>query len=93
MAEQTNTERLAEILWTARKIAIGYGGESLALADAPARLRTQYQQFAEEVAKQLDLEELRADSNKLRAMEAAGVDNWDGYSYAMEILGEVYGDG
>lgn len=78
MAEQTSTERLAEILWTARKIAIGYGGDGLALADAPARLRTQYGQFAEEVAKQLDLEQLRADSRKLLALEAAGVDNWGG---------------
>lgn len=25
---------------------------------------------------------------KLRALEAAGVDNWQGYNYAMEILNE-----
>ena len=24
--------------------------------------------------------------NKLSALEAAGVDNWEGYDYAMEIL-------
>lgn len=29
---------------------------------------------------------------KLSALEAAGVDNWDGYSYAMEILAERGGD-
>ena len=26
---------------------------------------------------------LTADQNKLRALEAAGVDNWEGYDYAM----------
>jgi hypothetical protein len=26
---------------------------------------------------------------KLEALEAAGVDNWDGYDYAMEILAEM----
>lgn len=34
---------------------------------------------------------LEEDTNKLRALEAAGVDNWDGYSYAMEILAERSG--
>jgi hypothetical protein len=31
---------------------------------------------------------MRRDIDKLRALEAAGVDNWEGYSYAMEILAE-----
>jgi hypothetical protein len=26
--------------------------------------------------------------DKLQALEAAGVDNWDGYDYAMEILND-----
>lgn len=30
---------------------------------------------------------LMLDSETLRALEAAGVDNWDGYSLAMESLG------
>ena len=34
------------------------------------------------------LDKLKADEAKLYALEAAGVDNWDGYSYAMEILDE-----
>ena len=25
-------------------------------------------------------------ANKLSALEAAGVDNWEGYSYALEIM-------
>lgn len=33
-----------------------------------------------------DLESLREDAAKLSALEAAGVDNWSGYDYAMEIL-------
>lgn len=32
------------------------------------------------------------DSRKLRALEAAGVDNWDGYDRAMEILHESDGE-
>lgn len=32
-----------------------------------------------------------AERDKLRALEEAGVDNWEGYSYAMSILaGEEY---
>lgn len=31
-------------------------------------------------------EEDREDLRKLRALEAAGVDNWGGYSHAMDIL-------
>lgn len=41
-----------------------------------------------EAARQMgpaDLEELREDSAKLSALEAAGVDNWSGYDYAMEL--------
>lgn len=30
--------------------------------------------------------ELRQDSNLLNALRAAGVDNWDGYDFAMESL-------
>lgn len=33
-----------------------------------------------------ELAQLRQDSAKLSALESAGVDNWSGYSYAMEIL-------
>jgi hypothetical protein len=33
-----------------------------------------------------ELESLREDAAKLRALEAAGVDNWSGYDHAMEIL-------
>lgn len=39
-------------------------------------------------AAEVEVEWLRADSAKLNALEAAGVDSWDGYSYAMEILNE-----
>lgn len=35
-----------------------------------------------------EVEQLQEDSAKLNALEVAGVDNWDGYSYAMEILDE-----
>lgn len=31
---------------------------------------------------------LQADSVKLDALEAAGVDNWDGYEIAMDMLNE-----
>ena len=33
-------------------------------------------------------EQLLEDSSRLSALRAAGVDNWDGYDYAMEILRE-----
>ena len=35
------------------------------------------------------LEELEAAQNKLLALEAAGVDNWEGYDSAMDILSEM----
>lgn len=35
-----------------------------------------------------ELERLREDSVKLGALERAGVDNWQGYDYAMQLLGE-----
>lgn len=33
-----------------------------------------------------EYDELKRASKKLEALEAAGVDNWQGYDYAMEIL-------
>lgn len=39
-----------------------------------------------------DLESLREDAAKLRALEAAGVDGWEGYDHAMEILRESEDD-
>ncbi|MEC3420531.1 hypothetical protein P4159_05990 [Bacillus thuringiensis] len=35
------------------------------------------------------LEEVEEDSNKLSCLEAAGVDNWSGYDYACELMGDV----
>ena len=35
------------------------------------------------------LQRLKQDSRKLRALEAAGVDNWQGYDYAIELLMEM----
>lgn len=35
---------------------------------------------------------LRQEAGKLRALEAAGVDNWSGYEHAMEIWREERGD-
>ena len=32
------------------------------------------------------LERLEADSLKLKALEATGVDNWEGYDIAMDML-------
>lgn len=43
-------------------------------------------QIASEHEKKANLEDLREDAAKLRALEQAGVDNWSGYDYAMEIL-------
>lgn len=34
-----------------------------------------------------EYEDLQEDSKKLYALEVAGVDNWSGYDYAMEVLG------
>jgi 16S rRNA C1402 (ribose-2'-O) methylase RsmI len=48
-----SSERLAEILWTARKAALGDGDDGSTFATVSARLRTQYARFADEVAKQL----------------------------------------
>lgn len=36
----------------------------------------------------VDVDSLLADSNKLHALEGAGVDNWDGYETALEIYEE-----
>lgn len=33
-----------------------------------------------------ELHDLRQEARKLRALEEAGVDNWEGYSHAMRIL-------
>jgi len=33
-----------------------------------------------------EYEELNEDSNFLQALQAAGVDNWDGHDYAIDIL-------
>ena len=33
-------------------------------------------------------EELISNEEKLKALEAAGVDNWDGYDYAIESIQE-----
>ncbi|WP_158010670.1 hypothetical protein [Tardibacter chloracetimidivorans] len=35
-----------------------------------------------------EYERLRRSEEKLLALEAGGVDNWDGYDWAMEALGE-----
>jgi hypothetical protein len=37
-------------------------------------------------------EHLLHDSRWLECLEAAGVDNWDGYEYARQIYREDYGD-
>jgi hypothetical protein len=36
-----------------------------------------------------EYESLKESDRKLSALEAAGVDNWEGYDYAMEILEEM----
>jgi len=33
-----------------------------------------------------EYEQLKRDSKKLRHLEGAGVDNWDGYDFAMESM-------
>ena len=35
-----------------------------------------------------ELHDLRQEAGKLRALEAAGVDNWSGYDYAMQLWRE-----
>lgn len=35
-----------------------------------------------------ELSDLRQEARKLRALETAGVDNWTGYDYAMELYRE-----
>jgi hypothetical protein len=39
-----------------------------------------------------ELKSLREDSARLAALNAAGVDNWSGYDYAMQLLHEGEGD-
>jgi hypothetical protein len=36
-----------------------------------------------------EYDQLVDDSKTLAALQAAGVDNWNGYDYAMEILSET----
>ena len=38
------------------------------------------------VVRKDDFERLIAKADKLDALEAAGVDNWSGYDYAMDLL-------
>ena len=38
------------------------------------------------------LKELKHAENKLSALESAGVDNWEGYSDAMDMLSEMEGE-
>lgn len=74
MAESTSNERVAEILWTARKSALGYG--SMPLAEAPARIREQYHRFAAKVAQQLGQDQFASD----RTVIQAAIDSWqDGH--------------
>lgn len=35
-----------------------------------------------------EYEKLQEDQQMLQALQAAGVDNWDGYDYARELLDE-----
>lgn len=35
-----------------------------------------------------EYESLLEDSEMLQALQNAGVDNWEGYDYALELLGE-----
>jgi len=42
---------------------------------------------------QSEYDQLKEDVKFMRALEAAGVDNWDGYSYALELLREGELDG
>jgi hypothetical protein len=39
-----------------------------------------------------EYESLLEDSQWLSCLDAAGVDNWDGYDYAHEIYQEQYGE-
>lgn len=54
MPDQMPNERLAEILWTARKRALGDGDDGHTFATQSPRIRKQYERFAAEVAKRLD---------------------------------------
>lgn len=38
------------------------------------------------IISEYEYESLQEDSEKLNALEIAGVDNWEGYDYAMDIL-------
>lgn len=48
-------------------------------------------EIPEDTYKQMieELEELREEQRLLDALRAAGVDNWDGWDYALEILEET----
>lgn len=39
-----------------------------------------------------ELMDLREEARKLRALQEAGVDNWEGHSHAMQILREERGE-
>ena len=41
---------------------------------------------------QKEYDQLLADQAWLRALEAAGVDNWEGYDMAREAMSENYGN-
>lgn len=53
-----------------------------------SHLNSEENELAAEFRKDLEkvLDKLEADSEFLNALRCAGVDNWDGYSYAQEML-------
>ena len=48
----------------------------------------QYKEDTVTISKE-EYESLLEDSEKLSALEAAGVDSWEGYDSAMELVGDM----
>jgi uncharacterized coiled-coil DUF342 family protein len=75
-AAPMSTERLAEILWTSRALALGDDPADHPFADVSARLRTQYTREAEEVAKLLDQDRADPAPADLRIAYADAIAAW-----------------
>lgn len=92
--ETEKAEKLARFFHdTYEKLAPSYGYKTREASrkpwsDVPEDNKALMIAVAGEVRKHLDLEDMEEDVAMLRALEAAGVDNWEGYDNAREILRE-----
>ena len=59
------------------------------MSDTKSLRQMSYQEIKSHVSKlEAEIEEMQEDADFLEALRAAGVDNWNGYDIAMELMDE-----